>query len=226
MILAGDIGGTKTVLTRAKRLGDGTLKVHKEETFASGEYESFEEILELFLAGEPNPESACFGIAGPVIGQRCQTTNLPWLIDGLQLKEQVGIERVCCSTIWRLWRWYAPSGKGGFRELNPNAQPQAGNIAVIAAGTGLGEAILYWDGAAIGPWPRRRTQRFRPAIPTQVRLLEFLQGIYPEHVSWERIVSGGGFSHLYDFLLASGFAPACPPFLPAPTWSREWIAMP
>ncbi|MBS1211886.1 MAG: glk, partial [Proteobacteria bacterium] len=212
MILAGDIGGTKTVLTRAKRLGDGTLKVHKEETFASGEYESFEEILELFLAGERNPESACFGIAGPVIGQRCQTTNLPWLIDGLQLKERVGIERVwLLNDLEAMALGMLHLEKEDFVELNPNAQPQAGNIAVIAAGTGLGEAILYWDGARHRPMATEGGHSdFAPQSRTQVRLLEFLQGIYPEHVSWERIVSGGGFSHLYDFLLASGFAPACP----------------
>lgn len=81
MILAGDIGGTKTVLALIEILGDGSLNCRREQTFASGEFADFDEILALFLNGTPAVAAACFGIAGPVLNQRCQTTNLPWLLD-------------------------------------------------------------------------------------------------------------------------------------------------
>jgi glucokinase len=211
MILAGDIGGTKTVLALADRLENGALAVHQEQSFASGEYARFEDILEQFLAGAPRPEAACFGIAGPVIDQRCQTTNLPWLIDGRQLQDLLGFGRVrLLNDLEAMALGMLHLERGDFVELNPHAQAQSGNIAVIAAGTGLGEAILYWDGARHRPMATEGGHSdFAPQSELQVRLLEFLRGIYPEHVSWERIVSGIGFSHLYDFLLEIRYAPAC-----------------
>ena len=100
---------------------------------------------------------------------------------------------------------------GEWVELNPQAQTREGNCAVIAAGTGLGEAILYWDGE------RHRAMAtegghcsFAAMNAQQEALLAYLRELYPTHVSYERILSGIGFSHLYDFLRVSGFAPECP----------------
>jgi glucokinase len=96
-------------------------------------------------------------------------------------------------------------------ELNPNAIAQSGNIAVIAAGTGLGEALLYWDGENHHPMVTEGGHcDFAPQTAQQDELLAYLRTCYPDHVSYERILSGIGFSHLYDFLCADGFAPACP----------------
>ncbi|MGZ5007407.1 MAG: glucokinase, partial [Methylobacter sp.] len=95
-------------------------------------------------------------------------------------------------------------------ELNPNAESQSGNIAVIAAGTGLGEAILYWDGNKHYPIATEGGHSdFAAQNVQQDQLLAFLRKSYPDHVSCERILSGIGFSHIYDFLREQGFAPPC-----------------
>jgi len=212
MILAGDIGGTKTVLALIDQQADGSLHTLQENTFASGEFQTFDEILDLFLNEGQKVESACFGIAGPVINQRCQTTNLPWLLDGERLKIRLGTERVkLLNDLEAMAVGMLHLEAQDFIELNPNAQPQTGNIAVIAAGTGLGEAILHWDGESYSPIATEGGHSdFAPKNSQQDQLAAFLRRLYPEHVSWERILSGPGFSHLYDFLVESGFAPACP----------------
>ncbi|WP_446808701.1 glucokinase [Methylomonas sp. 2BW1-5-20] len=212
MILAGDIGGTKTVLALLDRQADGTLSCLQEQTFASGEFQTFEEILDLFLCDSPTVTSACFGIAGPVVNQRCQTTNLPWLLDGEQLKIRLGTERVkLLNDLEAMAIGMLHLQEQDFIELNPNAEPQTGNIAVIAAGTGLGEAILHWDGQHYHPIATEGGHcDFAPQNPQQDQLLAYLRRQYPDHVSWERILSGIGFSNIYDFLLTSRFAPACP----------------
>ncbi|MGZ0076964.1 glucokinase [Methylomonas sp. YC3] len=217
MILAGDIGGTKTVLALLDRQADGTLSCLQEQTFASGEFQTFEEILDLFLSDTPTVTSACFGIAGPVVNQRCQTTNLPWLLDGEQLKARLGTERVkLLNDLEAMAIGMLHLQEQDFVELNPNAEPQTGNIAVIAAGTGLGEAMLHWDGEQYHPIATEGGHcDFAPQNPQQDQLLTFLRGRYPAHVSCERILSGIGFSNIYDFLVQARFAPPCPA-VPAP----------
>lgn len=212
MILAGDIGGTKTVLALIEPLADGTLHSVREQTFASREFLDFEEILDLFLADQPPPTSACFGVAGPVVEQRCQTTNLPWLLDGRRLQQKLGTDQVKLLNdleAMALGMLHLPPED--FVELNPAAEPQTGNIAVIAAGTGLGEAALYWDDQRYHPIATEGGHSdLAPQTEQQDRLLVYLRQLFPDHVSCERVLSGNGFSHLYDFLLADRFAPACP----------------
>ena len=212
MILAGDIGGTKTVLALIGKEGNGGLECVREQTFASGDYLEFDEILSLFLAEQPAITAACFGIAGPVIKQRCQTTNLPWLLDGEQLKVRLGAERVkLLNDLEAMAIGMLHLQADDFIELNPLARPQTGNIAVIAAGTGLGEAILYWDGRQYHPLATEGGHcDFAPLNQQQDELLSYLRGIFPEHVSYERLVSGIGFSHIYDFLVAGDFGEPCP----------------
>lgn len=212
MILAGDIGGTKTVLALLDRQADGTLSCLQEQTFASGEFQTFEEILDLFLSDSPTVASACFGIAGPVVNQRCQTTNLPWLLDGEQLKVRLGTERVkLLNDLEAMAIGMLHLQEQDFIELNPNAEPQTGNIAVIAAGTGLGEAMLHWDGEKYHPIATEGGHcDFAPQNPQQDQLLTYLRGRYPDHVSCERVLSGIGFSNIYDFLADMRFAPPCP----------------
>ncbi|CAD6871729.1 glucokinase [Methylomonas fluvii] len=217
MILAGDIGGTKTVLALLDRQADGTLSCLQEQTFASGEFQTFEEILDLFLSDNPPVSSACFGIAGPVVNQRCQTTNLPWLVDGEQLKLRLGTERVkLLNDLEAMAIGMLHLRDQDFIELNPDAEPQTGNIAVIAAGTGLGEAILHWDGEQYNPIATEGGHcDFAPQNPQQDQLLIYLRDRYPAHVSCERVLSGIGFSNIYDFLAHIRFAPPCPAVPPA-----------
>lgn len=212
MILAGDIGGTKTVLSILTRESNGALTCLREQTYSSQHFTAFDDILTVFLPADAAIKSACFGVAGPVVNQRCQTTNLPWLLDAEALKRKLGTAKVKLMNdleAMALGMLYLPAHE--LVELNPEAEAQDGNIAVIAAGTGLGEAILYWDGNKHHPMATEGGHSdFAAQNAQQDRLLAYLRKIYPEHVSCERILSGIGFSHLYDFLRAEGFAPPCP----------------
>jgi glucokinase len=195
-----------------RKQADGSLSRVREQIFASAEYRTFEQLLDLFLGSGDAVDSACFGVAGPVIDQVCQTTNLPWLLDGARLKALLRTARVrLLNDLEAMALGMLYLKEDDFVELNPEAKMQAGNIAVIAAGTGLGEAVLYWDGTTHHPMATEGGHcDFAPRSERQMRLLDYLQALYPEHVSWERIVSGMGFSHLYDFLVESRFAPPCP----------------
>ena len=212
MILAGDIGGTKTVLSLMSRASDGALTCLQEQTYSSRLFSEFDDILTAFLPAGLAITSACFGVAGPVVNQRCQTTNLPWLLDAATLKIQLGTSKVKLLNdleAMALGMLYLP--EHDLIELNPNAQTQPGNIAVIAAGTGLGEAILYWDGNKHHPIATEGGHSDLAAKNAQQDLLlAYLRRLYPDHVSCERVLSGIGFSNLYDFLCEQGFAPPCP----------------
>lgn len=212
MILAGDIGGTKTVLSILTGDADGSLTCVQEQTYSSRLFPEFDDILTAFLPAGVNIKSACFGVAGPVVNQRCQTTNLPWLLDAAVLKIKLGTAKVKLLNdleAMALGMLYLP--EHDLVELNPNAETQEGNIAVIAAGTGLGEAILYWDGNKHHPMATEGGHSdFAAQNPRQDQLLAYLRQSYPDHVSYERILSGIGFSHLYDFLCEQDFAPPCP----------------
>ncbi|MGZ5076809.1 MAG: glucokinase [Methylobacter sp.] len=211
MILAGDIGGTKTVLSILTRDTYGSLSCVQEQTYSSHLFPTFDDILTDFLPADVSIKSACFGVAGPVVNQRCQTTNLPWLLDGEALKIKLGTAKVRLLNdleAMALGMLYLP--EQDLIELNPNAESQSGNIAVIAAGTGLGEAILYWDGNKHYPIATEGGHSdFAAQNVQQDQLLAFLRKSYPDHVSCERILSGIGFSHIYDFLREQGFAPPC-----------------
>jgi len=145
MILAGDIGGTKTVLALFQPNGD-TLQPVREATFPSREHATFEEILGTFLEGSPGsrPEAACFGVAGAVMDGRVQTTNLPWTLEEEVLAGSIGARKAT------LLNDLEAAAYGTLHlsleekhVLNPGtSRRKRGNIAVIAAGTGLGEAIL------------------------------------------------------------------------------------
>jgi glucokinase len=232
MILAGDIGGTKTTLALFDWKTERVEPV-REETFPSGDYKVFEEILTEFLTPpakpaipereehpedaeassetqpqEPTPpeplviDAACFGMAGPVIDNRCQTTNLPWVVDGPALGKQFGIPLV------RLLNDLEATAHGVLllrpdevevlNKGNPPKTKQA--LALIAAGTGLGEAILFWDGSQYRPMPSEGGHAdFAPNSDNEIDLLRHLRGSYL-HVSYERVLSGAGLLAIYEFL--------------------------
>lgn len=212
MILAGDIGGTKTVLSILARDANGSLLCVHEKSYASQQFKTFDDILTTFLPVDATITSACFGVAGPVVNQQCQTTNLPWILDAEELKVKLNTVKVKLLNdleAMALGMLYLP--EQDLIELNPNAEIQSGNIAIIAAGTGLGEAILYWDGNKHYPMATEGGHSdFAAQTVQQDSLLAYLRTIYPDHVSYERVLSGIGFSHLYDFLCEQGIAPACP----------------
>lgn len=211
-VLAGDIGGTKTILCLYRVSGDvagtPTLLEERKVTFSSGKHASFAELLQEFLdtGSSEQPHSACLGIAGPIHDQRCEATNLPWVIDAAELMSSFGFSQV------RLLNDLEAAAHGmlhltdeDFVELNPNARHQAGHKAVIAAGTGLGEAIIAWDGAAHIVMPTEGGHcDFAPNSDREDELLRFLRQRFGGHVSVERILSGDGFTSLYEFLKSTG----------------------
>src|SRR5262249_35818801 len=149
MILAGDIGGTKTVLAHFEESGGGLRRLHSA-TYHSGDYRSLEAILAAYLKDNPGkaPRAGCFGVPGTVLDGKCHTTNLPWQLDDRALARAIGAAQA------KLLNDLEATGYGILQlpanelcVLNRGSRPgRRGHAAVIAAGTGLGEAILYWDG--------------------------------------------------------------------------------
>jgi glucokinase len=198
--ISGDIGGTKT---RLAIIGvDGTrINLEREHTYASRDYSVFEDLLAEFLQDSTIPVRAAFGIAGPVQGRVAQTTNLPWRIDADALQSRFGFDR--CSLLNDLEATaigLAAMGKDDLLTLHAGAPEASGNAAVIAAGTGLGEAGLFWDGQHHHPFSSEGGHAsFSPGNDLEIALLQHLQ-IRHGHVSWERIVSGPGLVNLHGFL--------------------------
>jgi len=209
MILAGDIGGTKTNVGIFDREGN-TLKLLRKEQFKSSDYSSLEEILSTFIEHESvsHIDTACFGISGPIIKESCITTNLPWKMSKSDLQVLLNIEKVhLLNDLEATAFGMLFLEEDEFVELNPNGKKVEGNHCVIAAGTGLGEAILYHDGNAYHPIGTEGGHvDFSPLTVQQDALLQWLRSSYPEHVSYERILSGAGIYSLYQFLAQSGFA--------------------
>ena len=211
MIVAGDIGGTKTVVALFEESG-GTLSPVRDETFKSKDHKSLEEILARFLKGE-KLKAGCFGVAGAVIEGKAHTTNLPWDLDEKALASAVGAPRV------KLLNDLEAAAYGMLHlrpeelvSLNPdNPTPRQGNVAVIAAGTGLGEAMLYWDGQHHHPLASEGGHcDFAPRTDTEIDLLRYLRDKFKGHVSYERVLSGPGYMNVYEFLRDRGYHPETP----------------
>lgn len=217
-VLAGDVGGTKTVLCvyRVEQdLAESAVlaEVHKT-TFPSGQHPQFRELVAEFIAsaGVDDLQAACFGIAGPIHNQRCEATNLPWVIDAEILKQDFDLPSVYLLNDLEAAAYGMLHLSAEERvEINPGGVEQEGHKAVIAAGTGLGEAILAWDGAEHVAMPTEGGHTdFGPNSPQEDALLAFLRQRFSGHVSGERILAGDGFGNLYDFLKESGYARATP----------------
>jgi glucokinase len=210
MILAGDIGGTKTNLALYERV-NGALTMKVQQQFASQEFATFAEVIAAFLK-QTSPafiNAACFGIAGPVVAGNCRTTNLPWNISTTELQKLLNTSSVRLLNDLEATAYgmlYLPNE--AFVELNPKANYTEANRAVIGAGTGLGEGMLFYDGQNYHPSASEGGHcDFAPLNAEQDKLLVWLRKRYPTHVSYERILSGPGIYALYEFLKESGFAP-------------------
>lgn len=201
MILAGDIGGTNTRLA----FFEGT-KLVAEEKFPSKDHKSLEEIVQIFLKSQKHQVSkACFGVAGPVVDGKCKATNLPWLVDVLNLRGVCGT----CSVFLLNDLETKAYGIRVLKEeeifvLHKGDPTQKGNQALIAAGTGLGEAGLYFDGKDHHPFSCEGGHAdFAPRNELEIELFYFLKKKL-KHLSYERIVSGPGIHLLYRFLTEMG----------------------
>lgn len=200
-VLAGDIGGTKTSLA-VFGIGTGKPDLLASQTYPSRSYESLDEIVRHFVDTQDIAcDYASFGIAGPVRDGVCETTNLPWIVDARALAEDCGFRHVWLINDLEANAW----GISALQEkdlcvLSEGSPGTRGNASVIAAGTGLGEAGLYWDGKCYRPFASEGGHAdFAPASELEIALLQYLQKRYP-HVSWERVVSGTGLVNIFEFL--------------------------
>ncbi len=217
MILAGDIGGTKTLLALVDPAAGVTRPVH-EVRFASRDYDSLDRIVSEFLASTDNrPTAASFGIAGRVAGRRAQTTNLPWVVDADVLSRDFEIPVVHLLNDVQAVATAIPHLEDDeVCVLNEGQPDPQGVIGLVAPGTGLGEAFLTWTGTHYQAWPSEGGHAsFAPVTQEQLELLEYLERRFG-HVSFERVCSGSGFPNIYDFLVASGR-------FEEPDWLREQV---
>ena len=220
MILAGDIGGTKTVLALFEGEGPTMRRPLLQMTFPSRQYSTFADVLSGFLGLLPRVRirAACLGVAGPVVDGQSRTTNLPWLLDERDLQTHLGVEHVrLLNDVQAAAYGMLHLQEDEFCVLNPDSDPnRKGHAALIAAGTGLGEAILYWDGLRYHPMASEGGHGdFAPQSDEEIEILKYLR-TQIGHVSYERILSGPGLFALYRFLLDTGYADE-------PAWLREKI---
>jgi len=227
MILAADIGGTKSYIALFDWENSITIPIHEEKYF-NADFDSIEEILTEFLedANQPKPdpdldpdldeeeddeevpeptplviEAACLGVAGPVLDNRCEATNLPWVIDGPALQTRFDIPHVVLrNDLEAMAHGVLILPPEQTEYLNrPSRKPSPGTKALLAPGTGLGEAILFWDGETYHPYPSEGGHAsFAPTSDMEIELLRYLRSSYL-HVSFERILSGEGLHLIYQF---------------------------
>jgi glucokinase len=207
IVLAGDVGGTKTNLALYEKRGSGLIPV-RETSLQSRQYDSLEAAIERFLESGPRQsiDAACLGVAGPVVEGRCVATNLPWIIDEQVLSRAIPAAKV------RLLNDLEAAGYGVLALPDNELKTlqagvvRRGNIAVIAAGTGLGEAMIVREGErhVVIATEGGHTD-FAPRGDLEEELLRYLRKEFGR-VSAERILAGPGFFNLYRFLRDTGWA--------------------
>jgi glucokinase len=201
IVLAGDIGGTKTNLALFSTDGE-QLRVELSRTFLSKSYGGLTVVLDEFLAGDhPSIDSACFGIAGPVVDNKVKTPNLAWIVDRAELSRALKLDSVhLLNDLEAAAYGISTLERDEFFTLNEGVMRSSGNKALIAAGTGLGEAILYDDGRRFKPLASEGGHAdFAARSELEIELLRYLIGRYT-HVSYERVLSGPGLLNIYRFL--------------------------
>lgn len=221
MLLVGDMGGTKTVLAVFSPEA-GPHRPLVEKTYSSSRYGSLEDVIQEFLMTISMPiQRACFGVAGPVFAGRAQITNLPWMISESNIKDCFDWDNVRLLNDLEAVGYAVPILEpDDLLTLSPGRPVPGGNIAVLAPGTGLGEAFLTYDG---GRYRAHASEgghvSFAPINKLQMGLLTYMHEVKGyNHVSYERVCSGGlGIPNLYGYLKHTGFAPE-------PGWLAERLA--
>ena len=204
MILAGDVGGTKTRLALYEPAASAREPV-LERRLPSREYATLEALVGEFLAAAPaRPRRAVLGIAGPVVAQQVEATNLPWQVSAAALGAALGGMQVLLVNDLEATAWGLPELASGEVETLHPGRPRPGNRVLIAPGTGLGEALVLWDGREWRPCASEGGHAdFGPRDPLEDELLRWLRERHGR-VSYERILSGPGLADLYRFLAATG----------------------
>ncbi len=220
MILAGDIGGTNARLAAFDTEGN-RLHCVVEKIYPSKEHGGLPEIVSDFVKTEGIPaQSACFGVAGPVRAGRSKISNLPWTIDSRELATQLRLRSVgLINDLEALAYGLEALESKDFVTISEGACDAEGNMTVVSAGSGLGEAGLYWDGFRHHPFACEGGHtEFAPKNDVEVELLQYLMNKYGhKHVSYERILSGPGVRNIYEFLHDTGKEEE-------PAWLKEQLA--
>lgn len=206
MILAGDVGGTKCNLALFSEK-DGKLTAVYKQRFASKDFAQFDLIVREFsLQAAPHlamerVRAAGFGVAGPVINNRVRATNLPWTVDAAILARELKLsDVVLMNDLGATGHSIEHLSPEEYCVLNPGKPEHGGTRALLAAGTGLGQSILVWDGGRYRVVPSEGGHSdFAPHTEQQIELLRFMRRRYPQ-VSFELILSGRGFRTLHEFL--------------------------
>ncbi len=210
MILAGDIGGTKTNLGFFD-MQEGALRAREQQSFPSRDHVGLEAIVQKFMAGvRVQVTAACFGVAGPVVDGQSVTPNLPWIVSAENLARTLNLESVNLINDLEATAHGIPALKSEeMLTLNEGAIEQ-GNAALVAAGTGLGVASLFWDGKRYAPSASEGGHMdFAPRNLLEIELLKYMMTKH-SRVSIERVLSGPGLFNIYDFLRASGYGTESP----------------
>ncbi len=204
MILAGDIGGTNARLALFD-VRNGQFNLVTATVFPSQRYSGLDQIVTEFVnTSGMRPSQACFGVAGPVTNGKVETSNLPWIIESRRLADELQIKKALLINDLEATGWgIAALTAGDLVALN-KLTGAAGNQALIAAGTGLGEAGLYWDGTRHHVFASEGGHcDFAPLNDLEVELFRYLYSRYG-HVSYERVVSGPGLVNVFEFLRDTG----------------------
>jgi glucokinase len=213
MILAGDVGGTKVHLALYGFEG-GRLKQVRDGRFPAHESVSLVAVVDKFLAidanGNPTQDrserdqlvAACFGVPGPVRDGRLKLTNLPWVLDAHDIAQSLGIQHIFLINDLEATGYGIPElGAESICTLAQGDRAAFGHRGLIAAGTGLGQALLIWDGHTYRPIPSEGGHcDFAPRNDREIGLLQYLRKALNGHVSWERVVSGIGIKNVYTYL--------------------------
>jgi glucokinase len=217
-LLAGDIGGTKTVLALFST-DQGPFQPLEKAVYPSKDYATLEEIVRFYLENRPvRIQSASFGIAGPVNKDKVKATNLPWHVEAGLLSQAVGQAPVWLLNDLLAVAYAVPHLRPeDLHTLNRGTPDPNGTLGVVAPGTGLGEAFLTWDGNAYHPHPSEGGHGdFGPANQAELELLNYLMPRLG-HVSYERVCSGSGMPNLYAFFKDSRR-------YPEPDWLKAELA--
>jgi glucokinase len=220
MIIAGDIGGTKTNVALFVNEGEALGQIVAQQSFPSARYGSLEAILSEFVAAH-RPGAlggACFGVAGPVVAGRVETPNLAWVVGADNLAETLGVERVSLLNDLEATAYGVEVlDASRLYTLNEGAGERVGHRGLIAAGTGLGMAGIFWDGRHYNPMPSEGGHiDFAPRNEREFELLKYLVEKIGGRVSYERVLSGPGLFNVYSFLRDRGYSEE-------PSWLAEEI---
>ena len=207
IVLAGDVGGTNARLALIEA-DERSLRVVRETKYVSRDFPGLAPIVRRFCEETATrPERACYGVACPLVDQRCSAPNLPWTLDARALASDTGIARTTLINDFDAVGYgVGRLGTGDLVTLQPGTPHARGPIALIGAGTGLGQGFLLWDGDGYRAHPSEGGHAaFAARTALEWGLAEFLRAEFG-HASWERVLSGAGLVHIYRYLVTRGIA--------------------